>query len=48
MESFFHSLKVERIHDRRYATRDEAHSDVFNYVETFYNDASYCPTSLCN
>jgi putative transposase len=37
MESFFHSLKVERIHDRRYATRDEAHSDVFNYVETFYN-----------
>jgi putative transposase len=37
MESFFHSLKVERVHHQRYATRDEARSDVFNYIELFYN-----------
>ena len=37
MESFFHSLKVERVHDQRYATREQARSDVFNYIEMFYN-----------
>jgi putative transposase len=36
-ESFFNSLKNERVHGRRYATRDEARADVFDYIETFYN-----------
>lgn len=37
MESFFHSLKVERVHTRRYATRAEARRDLFAYIEGFYN-----------
>jgi putative transposase len=37
MESFFHTLKVERIHHRVYATRDEARRDLFAYIEGFYN-----------
>ena len=37
MESFFASLKVERVNRRVYATRDEAKADVFDYVERFYN-----------
>jgi putative transposase len=36
-ESFFNSLKNERVHGARYATRDEARADVFEYVEVFYN-----------
>jgi putative transposase len=37
MESFFHSLKVEQVHDVCYRTRDEAKADVFEYIETYYN-----------
>jgi putative transposase len=37
MESWFKSLKVERVHGRRYATRAQARSDVFAYIATFYN-----------
>jgi transposase InsO family protein len=37
MESFFHTLKTERVHHRRYATRAEARRDLFAYVEGFYN-----------
>jgi putative transposase len=37
MESFFSSLKTERVHGRRYRTRDEARSDIFDYIECFYN-----------
>jgi putative transposase len=37
MESFFSSLKTERVHRKVYATRDEAKADVFDYVERFYN-----------
>ena len=36
-ESFFNSLKNERVHSTRYATRDAAMADLFNYVEMFYN-----------
>lgn len=35
-ESFFSALKKERI-KRRISPRDEAHSDLFNYIEKFYN-----------
>ena len=37
MESFFSSLKIERIKGRVYRTRDEARADVFDYIERFYN-----------
>ncbi|WP_262108363.1 IS3 family transposase [Aeromonas sp. Marseille-Q5825] len=36
-ESFFQLLKRERIKRRIYSTRDEARSDVFDYIEMFYN-----------
>ena len=36
-ESFFGSLKNERVHDTRYATRAEAIADLFDYIEVFYN-----------
>lgn len=37
MESFFSTLKMERVYRRRYATRDEARADLFQYIEQFYN-----------
>ena len=38
MESFFASLKKERVYTRpRYRTRDEARADIFEYIEGFYN-----------
>jgi len=36
-ESFFHTLKVELIHDRNYKTRLSARKDIFEYIEVFYN-----------
>jgi putative transposase len=36
-ESFFSSLKKERVKRRIYASRQEAKSDVFDYIEGFYN-----------
>ncbi|BCQ52295.1 transposase [Burkholderia gladioli pv. gladioli] len=36
-ESFFSSLKKERIRKRIYKTRDMARADVFDYIEVFYN-----------
>ena len=37
VESFFATLKKELIHDRRYATREEAKQDIFEWIEVFYN-----------
>jgi putative transposase len=37
MESFFSSLKQERVSRRRYRSRDEARADLFDYIERFYN-----------
>ena len=37
MESFFSSLKTERVARKVYRTRDQARADVFDYVERFYN-----------
>ena len=39
MESFFHTLKVELVHQRRWATRDDARRDLFAYIESYYNRA---------
>lgn len=36
-ESFFNSLKNERVHGTRYATREAATADLFDYIEVFYN-----------
>lgn len=36
-ESFFNSLKNERVHGTRYATREAAEVDLFDYIEVFYN-----------
>lgn len=37
MESFWAILKRERTDDRTYATRSEAKTDIFRYIEGFYN-----------
>ncbi len=37
MESFFSTLKTERLGRRQYRTRDELRADVFDYIERFYN-----------
>jgi|GEM_PF-857571 len=37
MESFFSSLKTERVRRTVYRTRDAARANVFDYIERFYN-----------
>jgi transposase InsO family protein len=37
MESFFSSLKTERVARRVYRSREQARSDVFDHIERFYN-----------
>lgn len=37
MESFFSSLKIERIRGKVYRTRNTARADVFDDIERFYN-----------
>ena len=37
MESFFSSLKIECVQGRRYLTRDEGRSEVFEWIESWYN-----------
>ncbi len=36
-ESFFASLKTERVFFKKYRTRDDARQDIVNYIEMFYN-----------
>ena len=36
-ESFFHSLKVELVHDAKYKTRQEAKLSIAYYIEAYYN-----------
>ena len=36
-ESFFSNLKKERVKRKIYATREEAKSEIFEYIEVFYN-----------
>jgi len=38
VESFFGSLKQERVHWRNYQTRYEAQQDILNYISVFYNN----------
>ena len=37
MESFFKTLKVERVYQLRYDTRADARLDVVDWIEGFYN-----------
>lgn len=37
VESFFATLKVERVYDRHYASLEEARADLTEYIEGFYN-----------
>jgi putative transposase len=37
IESFFATLKKERVNRKTYANRDAARADVFDYIEMFYN-----------
>jgi putative transposase len=36
-ESFFATLKKELVRNRAFETRDEARSEIFEYIEVFYN-----------
>jgi putative transposase len=36
-ESFFNNLKKERVKRKIYAAREEARSDIFDYIEVFYS-----------
>lgn len=36
-ESFFSTLKTERVHRHHYRTRDEARASIFDFIERFYN-----------
>jgi putative transposase len=37
IESFWHSLKVELVYRRTFSTRAQAESEIYNYIEVFYN-----------
>ena len=37
VESFFATLKTELVHHRRFQTRQEAKTEIFEYLEGFYN-----------
>ena len=37
MESFWSTLKTEWLHQHQFATRQQAHAAIFDYIETFYN-----------
>ena len=37
IESFFSTMKTERTARKIYSTRDDARTDVFDYIERFYN-----------
>jgi putative transposase len=47
-ESFFHTLKTERVRHQRYQTRAEANQDIFEYIEVFYNRGRILrPITIC-
>ncbi len=45
-ESFFQLQKRERIKKKIYGTREEAHSDIFDYIEMFYNSKRWHGSSV--
>jgi putative transposase len=47
VESFFSTLKEERIRKKTYLTRDDVRADVFDYIEVFYNRTAAIPNLEC-
>jgi hypothetical protein len=45
MESFLHNLKIEIVHDRRYATRAQATRDIFAYMKASTTERGATPPS---
>lgn len=49
VETFFHTLKVELVHDCVFVTKEQAKLAIFEYLEVFYNQQrlhstlGYCP-----
>jgi transposase InsO family protein len=39
MESFFHTLTIELVHQQRWETCDDARRELFAYTEGYYNRA---------
>ena len=37
MRHYYATVKTEWVHHRRYRTREEAKTDIFFYIEGFYN-----------
>jgi transposase InsO family protein len=37
MESFWSTLKLELVYRRSFATHSQARSEIFDYIESFYN-----------
>ena len=37
VESFFSTLKMELVHERRYETRQQARAEIFEFIEIWYN-----------
>jgi putative transposase len=37
MESFWSTLKLELVYQRKFENRTQARQEIFDYVETFYN-----------
>ena len=46
-ESFFATLECELIDRTSFPTQAEARMAIFEFIEGWYNDASYYPISLC-
>jgi putative transposase len=46
-ESFFATLECELLERRRFKSQAEAEIAVFDFIEGWYDHASYYPTSLC-
>ncbi len=42
MESWFHTLKVELVHEQKFQTRRQAQAAIFEYMESFYNRTRIC------
>ena len=45
-ESFFNTLKSERVHATRYQMHQASKTDLFEYIEVFYNNRSRRQSSL--
>ena len=41
VESFFSSMKKEKIRLRTFKTSEEARAEIFDYIEVFYNRARW-------